>query len=150
MNAALEFHDSEVQLAVGESGELRVVFSAAYMHRSVGLPGVDPGAGYIQPAELVFSGASWVGLSPLCVGPLSDGVLVAGDQSFSLIPVPFNASGQVSAELVFVSGAVLSVSATSVACSCFGKPRFVENYPGSEPFVPLFGRFRAEKTGCRR
>ena len=130
MNVALEFHDSEVLSTVGACGELRIVFSSAYIHRSSGIPGVDSGTGYVQPAELVFSGATWQGLSPLCSGRLSSGSLVVGGQSLSLIPLPFSISGRASAELVFVSGAALSVSATSVACSCSGEPRFVETYAG--------------------
>ena len=130
MNAALELHDSKVSAAQEAGGTLRLLFSAAYIHHSEGRPGIDPGAGFVQPAELVFSGASWHGLSPECAGPLSDGTLTAGGESFSLIPFPFSVTGELKAEFVFVSGAVLSVSAKSVACSCAGEPRFVETYGG--------------------
>ncbi|HMV59277.1 MAG TPA: hypothetical protein PKD38_18945 [Nitrospira sp.] len=130
MNAALEFHDSEASLVAGADGKFRVLFSAAYIHRSLGRPGVDAGAGYIQPAELVFSVASWTEPTDSCVGNLSDGCLFINGKKLSLIPLPFSASGQVSAELVFTSGATLSVSASSVVCTCTGEPRFVENYAG--------------------
>lgn len=130
MNAALEFHDSTISSAQEAKGTLRLLFSEAYIHRSEGRPGIDPGAGYIQPAELVFSGAEWHGLSPECTGALSDGTLTVGGKSLSLIPVPFSAAGELKAEFIFVSGAVLSVSAESVACSCSGEPRFVETYGG--------------------
>ena len=130
MNASLELHDSKVKLAEGASGTFRLVFSAAYVHRSEGRPGVDAGAGYIQPAELVFSEASWSEPSVACLGDLSDGWVSVNGEKLSLVPLPFSASGQVSAEFVFVSGAVLSVSASSIACSPTGEPRFVENYAG--------------------
>jgi hypothetical protein len=130
MNAALEFHDSEVSLAAGADGTFRVLFSEAYIHRSLGRPGIDAGAGYIQPAELVFSVASWSEPTDSCVGDLSDGCLLIDGKKLSLVPLPFSASGQVSAEFVFTSGASLSVSASSVVCACTGEPRFVENYAG--------------------
>ena len=82
----------------------------------------------MQAAELAFSGATWVGVPEQCSGSISDGSVLVAGQSLSLIPLPFSASGNISAEIVFVSGVVLSVSATSVVCSCFGEPRFVENY----------------------
>ena len=130
MNAALEFHDSEVSLAAGANGTYRILFSKAYIHRSPGRPGVDAGAGYIQPAELVFSAASWSEPTDSCVGDLSDGCLFIDGEKLSLVPLPFSVSGQVSAEFVFTSGATLSVAASSVVCACTGKPKFVENYAG--------------------
>ena len=128
MNAAIEFHDSDVQLAEGADDTFRILFSAAYVHRSEDRPGVDAGAGYIQAAELVFSTASWSKPSVDCVGDLSDGWVTVNGEKLSLIPLPFSASGKVFAEFVFVSGAVLSVSASSIACSPIGEARFVENY----------------------
>ncbi|MDO9014660.1 MAG: hypothetical protein Q7U84_07790 [Polynucleobacter sp.] len=126
MNAALEFHDSEVSLVEGTDGILRLLFSAAYIHRSEGQPGREPGAGYMQPAEIIFSGASWQDLSPECSGYLYDGSLTVDGESLSLIPIPFTATGKITAVFSFLS-AVLSVSASSVVCSVSGDPRFVEN-----------------------
>ncbi len=128
MNVTLELHDSEVSAAQEAAGTLHLLFSAAYIHRSEGRPGINPGAGYVQPAELVFSGASWHGLSPECAGPLSNGTLTVDGKTLSLIPLPFSATGELNAEFVFVSGAILSVLAKSVACSCSGEPHFVETY----------------------
>jgi hypothetical protein len=129
MNAALEFHDSEVSMVEGTDGTLRLLFSAAYIHRSEGRPGRDPGAEYMQSAEIIFSGASWQGLSTECSGYLYDGSLTVDGESLSLIPIPLTASGKITAEFSFLS-AVLSVSATSAACSISGEPHFVENYVG--------------------
>ena len=130
MNASIEFHDSKVKLAEGINGTFRLLFSAAYVHRSEGRPGVDAGAGYVQPAEVVFSSASWSEPTAACVGNLSDGWVSVDGEKLSLVPLPFSASGLVSAEFVFESGAVLSVSASSIACSPTGEPRYVENYAG--------------------
>jgi len=129
MNSALEFHDSEVSLVEGTNGTLRLLFSSAYIHRSAGRPGRDPGAGYMQAAELIFTDASWQGLSSECSGYLYDGSLNVDGESLSLIPIPFTTTGNITAVFSFLS-TVLSVSAGSVVCSVSGEPRFVENYVG--------------------
>jgi hypothetical protein len=123
------FHDSEVSLVEGTEGTLRLIFSDAYVYRSEGRPGIDSGSGNMQPAELIFSGAQWQGLSPDCSGYIYDGLLTVGNESLSLIPLPFTATGNISAKFNFMS-AVLSLSATSVVCATFGESRFVENYVG--------------------
>lgn len=130
MNAALELHDSNVSTARADGDTLRLHLSAGYIHRSEGRPGIDPGSGWVQPVVLVFSGASWHGLSSECTGYLSSGTLTLGDETMSLIPLPYNVSGGLIAEFVFVSGAILSVSAQSVTCACVGEPCFVEFYGG--------------------
>jgi hypothetical protein len=130
MNEAIEFHDSEVQLAEGSSDVFRIVFSSAYVHRSEGQPGIDAGAGYTQQAELTFTSATWSKSSLPTVGKLSDGFLMLGSKKHSLIPLPLSVSGKIEAELVFVSGLVLSVSASSVSCKFTSEAHFVENYAG--------------------
>jgi hypothetical protein len=139
MNSALEFHDSDVEAISGSGDCLRVVFSGAYVHRSARRPGIDAGTGYMQPAELVFSLASWSAPSSGCSGAISDGALVVNGTSMSLVPLPFSASGQISVDFTFASGATFSASAASVSCTSTGESRFIESYAadqfGSQPDV---------------
>jgi hypothetical protein len=130
MNEAIEFHDSEVQLAEGTGDVFRIIFSSAYVHRSVGQPGIDAGAGYTQQAELTFTTATWSKPSLPIAGKLSDGFLMLGGKKHSLTPLPLSVSGKIEAELVFVTGAVLSISASSVSCKFTSEANFVENYAG--------------------
>jgi hypothetical protein len=130
MNASIEIHDSEVQLAEGENGTFRLFFSAGYVHESEGRPGLDAGTGYLQPAELVFGEASWSEPVTEGIGRLSGGWVSINGEKLSLVPLPFSASGEISAEFIFASGAAISVSASSVECISRGKARFVENYVG--------------------
>src|SRR5438309_1861548 len=58
-NRAIELHDS--QLAVlwcDQNDEAVLIFSALYVHQSEGTPGIDPGVGWFQRAELVIEDAS--------------------------------------------------------------------------------------------
>ena len=64
------------------------------------------------------------------VGTISRGRISVDGQHLSLLPLPFTPASAVTAQLVFVSGAVLEVSAASATCKATGTPRFVESVPG--------------------
>ena len=130
MNEALEFHDSSVSSVRAVDGDLVVAFSEAYVHRSVGEPGVSAGEGFVQPAELVFAGASWSGELGGAHGDLSDGFVVVSGTKHYLLRLPFDVGSPVSAQLVFVSGSTLQVSAASASCRTSGNARFVDRYAG--------------------
>ena len=131
MNSAIEFHDSEVASVRAASGDVRLEFSAAYVHRSVGRPGIDAGEGFIQPAEVVFSNAVHSESEGPCIGELADGtVLVDGEEYSNHLPVPFAASGKVTGSFIFASGGVLTVTGGGVSCQVFGHAKFVEKYDG--------------------
>lgn len=128
INAGLEFHDSEVWGVESHANSLTVVFSAAYVHRSSGRPGLDAGSGYAQSVEMEFSDATWVGSLPECVGRLSDGQVVSNGVAKSVIELPYSSCGPVSAELQFTNGSLLSVSASALVCRFTGEPRFIESF----------------------
>jgi hypothetical protein len=130
MNSALEFHDSEVKAIELAGGVLSIIFSSAYVHRSVGEAGTDPGQGVTQPAELVFSGAECTMLASGCSGKISDGSVLVGAKTYGLLPLPFSASGDISASFVFASGVTLNFTAQSLACSITGSPTYVESFGG--------------------
>lgn len=62
MHSAPELHDSGAQRVSSHEAELRVCLSKVYVHESAGTPVVDPGAGYVQEADCVFSEAEWSGV----------------------------------------------------------------------------------------
>jgi hypothetical protein len=131
MNSALELHDSRVEAVRTLGRELRVVFRAAYVHRTEGRPAVDAGSGYEEPAEMIFTDATYSESRGACVGTVSDGSLCAGSTRFeNLIPLPLSFSGRVSATIAFSSGAVLEVTAAGVSYFATGPARFVEAYDG--------------------
>jgi len=125
-NIALEFHDSEVLAVEPRQGSLIVMFSAAYVHRSTGRPGIDSGSGYVQSVEMQFLDATWEGSVTECVGRLSSGSVISNGLVLSLIELPFASNGPVSAELQFANGSLLSVKARELICRFAGEPNFVE------------------------
>jgi hypothetical protein len=128
MNAALEFHDSEVSFVECTGSTLCVRFAAAYVHHSEGRPGSDAGAGYVQTLELLFHEAQWSGNLQLCFGRLSDGQLREDEHTMSLVPLPYQSSAPVAGEFAFQSGERLSVKSASAVIRFTGEPRFVESY----------------------
>jgi hypothetical protein len=125
---ALEFHDSEIARASIEGPDLVLTFSAAYVHRSSGNPGIDAGQGYLAPLVLAFRGARCTGDLSRCIGTLSDGALDGPDIPRGLLPLPFTTTNPVHAHLQFTNGTTLDVHAAGMDCRITGEERFVESF----------------------
>jgi len=128
MNAAIEFHDSEISSVVSEAGRLYIRFSAAYIHKSVGVPGVDSGGGYVQAIVIQLERAQWIGQLNECVGKLSDGKLEVNGQEQKLVPLPFTVVGHIRLTLQFSNGTELSVTAGDLEVSQIGEARYIESF----------------------
>ncbi|MEN8763749.1 MAG: hypothetical protein ABF290_15095 [Thiogranum sp.] len=74
MSWALEFHDSRLAGLHQLGRNITIQFEPAYLHRSDGEPGISPGSGWHQNAELVFRSASIDG-PPDSEGSVSEGTL---------------------------------------------------------------------------
>ena len=127
-NSAMEFHDSEVSVIDVHSDDVVVKFSAAYVHRSEGQPGVDAGNGYVQSLELFCSGARVLIQEEGCVGSISDGKLVTGGVEMNLVPIPFESNSESSLEFVFRNGSRFCVKAQRVIISVKGEAKFIETF----------------------
>lgn len=57
MNKSLEFHDSTVSIVRAVGADLIVSFSDAYVHYSLGEPGVSPGEGFSWSSRLRYGQA---------------------------------------------------------------------------------------------
>jgi hypothetical protein len=52
---AIEFHDAELAAVARDGASVVLLFSAVYVHESTGVPGVDRGVGWYQPATLTIA-----------------------------------------------------------------------------------------------
>jgi hypothetical protein len=130
MNNAVELHDSVVAEVTSDGRNLRVVFRPAYVHRSEGLPGCDSGWGYLQPVEYLFQDATYIEIGE-CKGSVSDGVVTSERVQYpNIVPLPLSIGGAIRAELVFLSGGLLRISAQGFSCTVVGEtdPAFKERY----------------------
>lgn len=103
MNRLLEIHDTK--LAAIESGGPDVVLhlAPAYVHRSDGRPGVDPGTGWLQDFDLLIYAAvvETVPLELPC--RLSGGSIALGEARWNnVIPLPLRYHGEEAGRVSFV------------------------------------------------
>jgi hypothetical protein len=126
MNAAIELHDSTVAEIIKQDGTVTVEFRPAYLHQSEGRPGIDPGTGWVQDVQLIFSEASVDGNLPDLPCDVMDGEFVLSQKRQYLISVPLEAMGFVELQLIFDSILAVTIKGKSVHLKLSGKPKYVE------------------------
>ena len=130
MNSAIEFHDSEVADIVLDGDEVILSFAEAYVHKSEGKPGTDPGTGWTQAAKLFIGGASLEGVFPDFPCWIADGSLrIEGIHLNDLIPIPLDCSGRVRLEVVFHRDSWITITGNSAKLVLIGEPTYVEDVP---------------------
>ena len=125
-NAAVEFHDSEVQsLVVNVDGAtLRL---SAYVHRSAGEPGSDPGSGWVQEATLTIRRAVVSGSLPQLPRVLYDASAIVGKVSCGgLLPAPFVGNGTVEFSMQFDEGSEVQIRGFDLRLELIGLAEFIE------------------------
>src|SRR3954454_19393049 len=81
-NEALEFHDSVLMRIDRAGDEIHFLFDA-YVHRSSGQPGVDPGTALTVDVAVVFFGAESRSTAPNLPASIRDGGLHIDESEFS-------------------------------------------------------------------
>jgi hypothetical protein len=138
MNQAIELHDSDLgEVRLSDTG-LTIGLAPAYVHRSEGRVGIDPGTGWTQLAELVFTdavpraGITASGALDLrldCI-TLDDGSLQApGQQWRNLIPAPLEVEGPLRFVAQTQYGEDLIVEAQHLSVMLIGEATYVEQVP---------------------
>lgn len=84
MNEAIELHDSVLDSVAMRDGIVVVALRPAYIHRSLGEPGVDDGSGFIQDVNIEFGMAQVEGT----LGPLPSDIY-EGDLEFAGVLYPY-------------------------------------------------------------
>jgi hypothetical protein len=128
-NAGIELHDSDVESITAEA--LGIVFRLnAYVHRTDGVPGSDPGTGWMQCALVRIRNAELIGATPKLPCTLSDGSVTIGNTVYhNIIPSTLSSASTSAIDLVFTSGERLQVRGEDLSVSLFGEPSFVDNVP---------------------
>ena len=110
-------------------GTVTVHFLPAYLHKSEGRPGLDPGTGWVQEARLFFAEASVSGDVPDFPCEVVEGELVVGAERYdNAIPVPLEVTAHVELRLVFDATHTVAISGRSVRLELLGEPRYVEEF----------------------
>lgn len=132
MNACIELHDSRMHGVVAPGGSVVVQFRPAYVHRSEGRPGIDPGTGWVQDFDLVVSEAVLVSTFTELPRDLWDGSLSVGDEVFeNEIPLPLDLRGAVRFSAEGSNGERLAIQGARATAEPVGEARYVEEFPGT-------------------
>lgn len=125
----MELHDSKIVAWTLADGRL-VIRLDAYVHVSLGRPGVDAGTGWEQRVELVLEGAV-LGVAtaeaPLWI---TEGMVATAAGELALLPVPLELGGPVRLDLAGAGGR-LAATGSAMSLSPAGEPRFVERVSGA-------------------
>jgi hypothetical protein len=101
----------------------------AYLHKSDGQPGYDPGTVWVQDAQLISVGASVEGDLPDWPCDVMDGALTIGGERHEIhIPVPLLPAAPAELCLSFDSVHTATVTARSVRLRLSGEPGYVEDF----------------------
>lgn len=129
---AIEIHDSVLTRISFSEEETRLHLSA-YMHQSEGIPGQDPGSGWIQEAVLHLQGAQIKGSFSELPVTFKDGEFWLGHNNLmNLIPVPlgrFKADFKLRLEAWKQAKEVVVITGRGeVELELIGQPRYVEEF----------------------
>jgi hypothetical protein len=135
VNAAVELHDSEVVAVVQSEGAV-VVRLSAYVHRSSGRPGFDPGSGWSQAVDLVFADGV-VECSPVELPfTLDDGRVSGGAELAGMLPLPASVPSAVHFEARGLHKERLAVRGSGLEVVPVAEATFVETFPGAKHAEP--------------
>ena len=129
MNRALELHDSNLSLVMPNGKDVTVELSPAYLHESVGQPGVDAGSGYLQDVHLQLKGAEIESFASNLPDRIDEGWVVVGDERIdNIIPLPLIALQP--AELVLSTNGeqTLRIRAQGIVAILIGPRKGLETF----------------------
>jgi hypothetical protein len=131
MNAAIEFHDSDVT-AIELAGDSVVVRLLAYVHRSDGIPGKDAGTGWTQAVEMVFAGGVVEDQPTSLPCGLYDGQVSGGAELDGMVSLPTSIKSTVRFEALTSCSEQLTVRGTGLEVVPVAEGKFIETFPGAD------------------
>jgi len=129
MRSALELHDSRVSRIELLDGVAAIYFSHAYIHKSMGTPGRDPGTGWSQEARLVLSEVQAPSALLMLPNTISEGFLEVGGIRHEVIPLPFARKVGARLCLAFNDSTRIELAGTRPFLELLGTPVFLEDLP---------------------
>src|SRR5436190_89572 len=133
MNRVIELHDAWVVEITPSGSSVVVRFGPAYVHRSDGCPGSDPGSCWVQDLDLVVSEAVLESTFTEMPQQLDVGSLSVGSEVFeNAVPFPFDMPGVIRFSARSLIGERLVIQGTRVRVVQVGDARYVEQFPGTK------------------
>jgi hypothetical protein len=134
-NRMIELHDSEIASVEFDAGTAIITFSHAYIHKSDGVPGVDPGTGWSQRAELRIRKASNPDMPKYLPYRIDNGLLRLGDVEHpNEIPIPLSYDGTLTLNLLVADAEYgyneISITGSGVELKLIGEAEYIEVFSG--------------------
>ena len=128
MSSALELYGSRVGRITLVDGVAIIHFSHAYIHKSKGKPGRDPGTGWSQEAMLYLWEATVSWPLPALPNAISEGFLEVGGIRLEPIPLPFKRKVGARLYLLFVDGTETEIIGKRPVIELLGTPIYLEDF----------------------
>src|SRR5579862_869498 len=126
LNSGIELHDSVLASLKSVEGKIEIAFQPAYIHKSEGIPGVDPGTGWTQDIVLAVEGGIVEGLVTELPFDVSDGELrVASLQLQNVLPLPLDCRGNVELKLLLKSSEQIVVRGSRITSESVGTAKYI-------------------------
>jgi hypothetical protein len=128
-NRAIEIHDSVLAGVSFSQGEAQLDFSSVYIHQSEGVPGSDPGSGWVQRAILRIHDARMEGAFSEFPVDLSGGKIQIGNNFWdNIIPLPLRHKGvlELHFQAMWQGQVIVSFSGSGAELELLGEPEYVE------------------------
>lgn len=134
-NRAIEFHDSTLASVSQINTSVVLRFSAAYVHESIGEPGVDAGSGWYQPATFTVTGARLVSRAST-PATLAGGFVRARDTLHrNVVPVGRPLCGTIELSISSSAGETLVVHGDTLIIELSSEPPRAEDFPRSHALI---------------
>lgn len=130
LNSVIELHDSVLGSLAQVGDSVQVILRPAYVHQSVGKPGVDAGSGFVQNFTLEFGEAQIEGEIGALPSDIFHGEFQAGTQTFPNeigLPCDWDAAASL---VLFLSpdNRRIAITGRSVRATADSEAVFVEDF----------------------
>ena len=128
----LELHDSVLSGLKQDGGTAVLQLRPAYVHRSAGRPGIDPGEVYTQDFDIVIEGAQLTEDGPAVPFVVWDGAVAFGDRELvNLVPGDLHGTKPVFLRLVPAAGhRDLQIGGCSIDIHPVGQAQYMDEFHG--------------------
>lgn len=130
-NRAIEIHDAVLSRVSFFENEAQLHFSDLYIHESDGVPGVDAGRGWFQPAILRIQDANVDGVFNEYPVDLTNGRTRLGEEILeNEIPVPLHYKGafELRLQAMWQERGIVTFTGSGADLELLGEPGVVEEF----------------------
>lgn len=130
MSECVELHDSILGAILRDGTDLIVRFTPAYVHRSDGLPGRDPGSGWSADVDIRFGNGAAQPETVRLPTAIADGTLTLGELTLeNEVPLPLHVDDRARMVLTLVSGEQVVLTGSSFASAVLSTYVYIEEFP---------------------